>query len=153
MRSQGKERPAHYWFSFVSDWLGKWREFFGQSHDEVNKKKTKQRRITFDTRWKIALLRSGLFLNCNRFFVFFNTFPRSPICLKIPKRQEVALMMSNEGAPPTSNLDGKRKRWEKTGIQREEIGVVEGAEEKVREESPISIREQILDQKGEVEKG
>ena len=39
MRSQGKERPAHYWFSFVSDWLGKWREFFGQSHDEVNKKK------------------------------------------------------------------------------------------------------------------
>ena len=73
--------------------------------------------------------------------------------MKIPKRQEVALMMSNEGAPPTSNLDGKRKRWEKTGIQREEIGVVEGAEEKVREESPISIREQILDQKGEVEKG
>ncbi|RMX56782.1 hypothetical protein pdam_00018052, partial [Pocillopora damicornis] len=53
-------------------------------------------------------------------------------------------MMSNEGTPPTSNLDGKRKR--------EEIGVVEGAEEKVREESPISIREQILDQKGEVEK-
>ena len=30
---------------------------------------------------------------------------------------------------------------------------MEGAEEKVREESPISIREQILDQKGEVEKG
>ena len=72
--------------------------------------------------------------------------------MKIPKRQEVALMMSNEGAPPTSNLDGKRKRWEKTGIQREEIGVVEGAEEKVREESPISIREQILGQKGEVER-
>ena len=116
-------------------------------------KKTKQRRITFDTRWKIALLRCGLFLNCNRFFVFFNTFPRSPVCLKIPKRQEVALMMSNEGTPPTSNLDGKRKRWEKTWIQREKIGVVEGAEEKVREESPISIREQILDQKGEVEKG
>ena len=62
-------------------------------------------------------------------------------------------MMSNEGAPVTSNLDGKRKRWEKTGIQREEIGVVEGAEEKVREKSPILIREQILDQKGEVEKG
>ena len=57
-------------------------------------------------------------------------------------------MMSNEGAPVTSNLDGKRKRWEKTGIQREEIGVVEGAEEKVREKSPILIRE-----KGEVEKG
>ena len=38
MRSQGKEEPAHYWFSFVSDWLGKWREFSGQSHDEVNKK-------------------------------------------------------------------------------------------------------------------
>ena len=61
-------------------------------------------------------------------------------------------MMSNEGAPPTSNLDGKRKRWEKTWIQREEIGVVEGAEEKVREESPISIREQILGQKEEVER-
>ena len=61
-------------------------------------------------------------------------------------------MMSNEGAPPTSNLDGKRKRCEKTWIQREEIGVVEGAEEKVREESPISIREQILGQKGEVER-
>ena len=61
-------------------------------------------------------------------------------------------MMSNEGAPATSNLDGKRKMWEKTGIQREEIGVVEGAEEKVREESPISIREQILGQKGEVER-
>ena len=38
-----------------------------------------------------------------------------------------------------------RKRREKTGIQREEIGVVEGAEEKVREKSPILIREQILD--------
>ena len=62
-------------------------------------------------------------------------------------------MMSNEGAPATSNLDGKRKRLGKTGIQREEIGVVEGAEVKVREESPISIREQILDQKEEVEKG
>ena len=72
--------------------------------------------------------------------------------MKIPKRQEVALMMSNEGTPPTSNLDGKRKRWEKTWIQREEIGVVEGAEEKVREESPISIREQILGQKEEVER-
>ena len=31
--------------------------------------------------------------------------------------------------------------------------MVKGAEEKVREESPISIWEQILDQKGEVEKG
>ena len=62
-------------------------------------------------------------------------------------------MMSNEGAPATSNFDGKRKRRGKTGIQREEIGVVEGAEVKVREESPISIREQILDQKEEVEKG
>ena len=66
------------------------------------------------------------FLNYNRFFVFFNNFPRSPICLKIPKRQEAALMMSNEGAPATSNLDGKRKMREKTGIQREQIGVVEG---------------------------
>ena len=28
-------------------------------------------------------------------------------------------MMSNEGAPATSNLDGKRKRREKTEIQRE----------------------------------
>ena len=62
-------------------------------------------------------------------------------------------MMSNEGAPVTSNLDGKRKMREKTEIQREEIGVVEGVEEKVCEESPISIREQMLDQKGEVEKG
>ena len=62
-------------------------------------------------------------------------------------------MMSNEGAPATSNLDGKRKRREKTGIQREEIGVVEGAEVKVREENPMSIEEQILDQKEEVEKG
>ena len=115
-----------------------------QSHDEVNKK-TKQCRITFDTRWKIALLRCGLFFNCNRFFSFFNIFPRSPICLKIPKRQEAALMMSNEGAPTTRKLNGKRKRREKTGIQREEIGVVEGAEEKVREKSPILIREQILD--------
>ena len=35
-------------------------------------------------------------------------------------------MMSNEGAPATSNLDGKRKMREKSGIQREEIGVVEG---------------------------
>ena len=35
-------------------------------------------------------------------------------------------MMSNEGAPATSNLDGKRKMREKTEIQREEIGVVEG---------------------------
>ena len=139
MRSQGKERPAHYWFSFVSDWLGKWREFFGQSHDEVNKKKTKQRRITFDTRWKIALLRCGLFLNCNRFFVFFNTFPRSPICLKIPKRQEVALMMSNEGAPPTSNLDGKRKRWEKTGIQRDR-GRGRGGRKGPRRESNFNPR-------------
>ena len=146
MSTQGKERPAHYWFSFVSDWLRKWREFSGQTHDEVNKK-TKQCRITFDTRWKIALLR------CGRFFVFFNIFPRSPICLKIPKRQEAAPMMSNEGAPATSNLDGKRKRREKTEIQREENGVVKGAEEKVREESPISIWEQILNQKGEVEKG
>ena len=60
MSTQGKERPAHYWFSFVSDWLRKWREFSGQTHDEVNKK-TKQCRITFDTRWKIALLRWGLF--------------------------------------------------------------------------------------------
>ena len=66
------------------------------------------------------------FLNYNRFFVFFNNFPRSPICLKIPKRQEAAVMMSNEGAPATSNLEGKRKMREKTGIQREEIGVVEG---------------------------
>ena len=41
---------------------------------------------------------------------------------------------------------------EKTGIQREEIGVVEGVEERVHEESPISIREQILGQKGEVER-
>ena len=112
MITQGKERPVHYWFSFVSDWLGKWHEFSGQSHGEVNKK-TKQCRITFDTRWKIALLRCGLFLNCNRFFFFFNIFPRSPICLKIPKRQEAALLMSNEGAPVTSNLDGKRKRREK----------------------------------------
>lgn len=40
--------------------------------------------------------------------------------------------MSNEGAPTTRKLNGKRKRREKTGIQREEIGVVEGAEEKVR---------------------
>ena len=78
MRSQGKEKPAHYWFSFVSDWLGKWREFSGQSHDEVNKKKTKQRRITFDTRWKIALLRCGLFLNCNRFLVFLILFLDHP---------------------------------------------------------------------------
>ena len=93
------------------------------------------------------------FLNFNGFFVFFNIFPWSPTCLKIPKRQEAALMMSNEGAPATSNLDGKKKMREKTEIKREEIGVVEGAEEKVREESPISIREQILDQKGEVEKG
>ena len=62
-------------------------------------------------------------------------------------------MMSNEGAPTTRKLNGKRKRREKTGIQREEIGVVEGAEEKVREKSLILIREQILDQKGEVEKG
>ena len=115
-----------------------------QSHDEVNKK-TKQCRITFDTRWKIALLRCGLFFNCNRFFFLFNIFPRSPIYLKIPKRQEAALMMSNEGAPTTRKLNGKRKRREKTGIQREEIGVVEGAEEKVREKSPILIREQILD--------
>ena len=46
--------------------------------------------------------------------------------MKIPKRQEAAVMMSNEGAPATSNLDGKRKMREKTGIQREEIGVVEG---------------------------
>ena len=68
----------------------------------------------------------SFFFNCNRFFVFFNIFPRSPICLKIPKCQEAALMMSNEGAPATSNLDGERKRREKTGIQREEIGVVEG---------------------------
>ena len=138
MSTQGKERPAHYWFSFVSDWLRKWREFSGQTHDEVNKK-TKQCRITFDTRWKIALLRCGLFFNCNRFFFFFNIFPRSPICLKIPKRQEAAPMMSNEGAPATSNLDGKGKRREKTEIQREENGVVKGAEEKVSEESPISI--------------
>ena len=48
---------------------------------------------------------------------------------------------------------GREKCGEKTEIKREEIGVVEEAEEKVREESPISIREQILDQKGEVEKG
>ena len=48
-------------------------------------------------------------------------------------------MMSNEGAPATSNLDGKGKRREKTEIQREENGVVKGAEEKVSEESPISI--------------
>ena len=34
--------------------------------------------------------------------------------MKIPKRQEAALMMSNEGAPATSNLDGKRKMREKT---------------------------------------
>ena len=95
----------------------------------------------------------SFFFNCNRFFVFFDIFPRSPICLKIPKRQEAAPMMSNEGAPATSNLDGKRKRREKTEIQREENGVVKGAEEKVREESPISIWEQIFDQKGEVEKG
>ena len=54
-------------------------------------------------------------------------------------------MMSNEGAPTTRKLNGKRKRREKTGIQREEIGVVEGVEEKVREKSPILIREQILD--------
>ena len=52
----------------------------------------------------------------------------------------------------------KQLRWEekkagKTGIQRKENEVVKGAEEKVREESPISIWEQILDQKGEVEKG
>ena len=72
--------------------------------------------------------------------------------MKIPKRQEAALMMSSEGAPATSNLDGKRKMREKTGIQREEIGVVEGVEERVHEESPISIREQILGQKGEVER-
>ena len=87
----------------------------------------------------------SFFFNYNRFFAFFNIFPRSPICLKIPKRQEAALMMSNEGAPTTRKLNGKRKRREKTGIQREEIGVVEGAEEKVREKSPILIREQILD--------
>ena len=61
-------------------------------------------------------------------------------------------MMSNEGAPTARKLNGKRKRREKTGIQRE-VGVVEGAEEKVREKSLILIREQILDQKGEVEKG
>ena len=54
-------------------------------------------------------------------------------------------MMSNEGAPTTRKLNGKRKRREKTGIQREEIGVVEGAEEKVREKSLILIREKILD--------
>ncbi|CAH3140796.1 unnamed protein product [Pocillopora meandrina] len=50
-------------------------------------------------------------------------------------------MMSSEGAPATSNLDGKRKM--------REIGVVE---ERVHEESSISIREQILSQKGEVER-
>ena len=60
MRTQGKERPARYWFSFVSDWLEKWSEFSGQSHDEINKKPN-QCLITFDTRWKIALLRCGLF--------------------------------------------------------------------------------------------
>ena len=45
-----------------------------------------------------------------------------------------------------------REKCEKK-LQREEIGVVEGAEEKVRQESLISIREQMLDQKEEVEKG
>ena len=49
-------------------------------------------------------------------------------------------MMSNEGAPATSNLDGKRKMREKTGIQREEIGVVEGVEERVHEESDFNPR-------------
>ena len=57
-------------------------------------------------------------------------------------------MMSNEGAQTTRKLNGKRKRREKTGIQREEIGVVEGAKEKVREKSPILIREQILEEIG-----
>ena len=47
---------------------------------------------------------------------------------------------------------GREKGGKKTGIQREEIGVVEGVEERVHEESPISIREQILGQKGEVER-
>ena len=139
MSTQGKERPAHYWFSFVSDWLRKWREFSGQTHDEVNKKQSNA---------VLLLTLDGKLLYCDGVFFFlivivslffFNIFPRSPICLKIPKCQEAALMMSNEGAPATSNLDGKRKRREKTEIKREENGVVKGAEEKVREESPISI--------------
>ena len=126
MRSQGKERPAHYWFSFVSDWLRKWREFSGQTHDEVNKK-TKQCRITFDTRWKIALLRCGLFfLIVIVSLFFFNIFPRSPICLKIPKRQEAALMMSNEGAPTTRKLNGKRKRREKLEYKEKKSGSLKG---------------------------
>ena len=62
-------------------------------------------------------------------------------------------MMSNEGAPNNKEIKWEEKKAGKTGIQREEIGVVEGAEERVREKSPILIREQILDQKEEVEKG
>ena len=56
-------------FSFASDWLREWREFF-EPITERSEAKPMQSLITFDTRLKIALLGKYVFfhLECKRQF-------------------------------------------------------------------------------------
>ena len=59
-------------------------------------------------------------------------------------------MTSRERAPATSNLNGKRKRPEETGIIRGETGVGGEVERKDLVEKPSLTRETNPERKGEV---